>query len=181
MQGLALHQTVNWRVADCSCPAVGKSTGNAIVRRRAPSIGARDLTLDRVGLKERLAEGSVAKHRARDHGLASHLQKASHNSDVEADEALGRCAPSGLRSLTPVVMQTPLDALRIALLPLTGDGPIVQRWRADTLKEPDHCISDLCNLWRSGVASKRERLKHAWPASRKTVAMWVVVLLNSLS
>jgi hypothetical protein len=27
-------------------------------------------------------------------------------SDVEADEALGRCAPSGLRSLTPVVMPT---------------------------------------------------------------------------
>jgi hypothetical protein len=31
---------------------------------------------------------------------------AQPNSDVEADEALGRCAPSGLRSLTPVVRQT---------------------------------------------------------------------------
>jgi hypothetical protein len=30
---------------------------------------------------------------------------AQPNSDVEADEALGRCAPSGLRSLTPVVGQ----------------------------------------------------------------------------
>lgn len=30
---------------------------------------------------------------------------ASFNSDVEADEALGRCAPSGPRSLTPVVGQ----------------------------------------------------------------------------
>ena len=28
------------------------------------------------------------------------------NSDVEADVALGRCAPSGPRSLTPVVVQT---------------------------------------------------------------------------
>jgi hypothetical protein len=29
-----------------------------------------------------------------------------HNSDVEADVALSRCAPSGPRSLTPVVMRT---------------------------------------------------------------------------
>jgi hypothetical protein len=34
------------------------------------------------------------------------LKTAPPNSDVEADEALGRCAPSGLRSLTPVVMLT---------------------------------------------------------------------------
>jgi len=33
-----------------------------------------------------------------------------HNSDVEADVAFGRCAPSGPRSLTPVVMQTPIAA-----------------------------------------------------------------------
>ena len=33
-------------------------------------------------------------------------RRKRHNSDVEADEALGRCAPSGLRSLTPVVMRT---------------------------------------------------------------------------
>ncbi len=33
-------------------------------------------------------------------------QARLHNSDVEADVALGRCAPSGPRSLTPVVMRT---------------------------------------------------------------------------
>jgi hypothetical protein len=31
-----------------------------------------------------------------------------YNSDVEADVALSRCAPSGPRSLTPVVMASPL-------------------------------------------------------------------------
>jgi hypothetical protein len=38
--------------------------------------------------------------------LMSRAGRSPHNSDVEADEALGRCAPSGLRSLTPVVMPT---------------------------------------------------------------------------
>jgi hypothetical protein len=38
--------------------------------------------------------------------LVEGLKTAPPNSDVEADEALGRCAPSGLRSLTPVVGQT---------------------------------------------------------------------------
>ena len=43
------------------------------------------------------------------------------NSDIEADEALDRCAPSGLRSSTPVVLQT------------TDDGGHRQcsRWRTE--------------------------------------------------
>ena len=38
--------------------------------------------------------------------LSYRVCAVSFNSDVEADEALGRCAPSGLRSLTPVVRRT---------------------------------------------------------------------------
>jgi hypothetical protein len=34
------------------------------------------------------------------------VKSEPHNSDIEADVALGRCAPSGPRSLIPVVGQT---------------------------------------------------------------------------
>ena len=42
------------------------------------------------------------------------------NSDVEADVALSRCAPSGPRSLTPVVMWTANVGRRLSFTMLVG-------------------------------------------------------------
>jgi hypothetical protein len=46
---------------------------------------------------------------------------AQPNSDIEADEALGRFAPSGLRSLMPVVILTHLTSARPGLLAAVRD------------------------------------------------------------
>jgi hypothetical protein len=58
-----------------------------------------------------------------------------HNSAIEADEALGRCAPSGLRSLTPVVMLTtnrrPIAPAPMAILrscPQYQDSELERGW-----------------------------------------------------
>jgi hypothetical protein len=53
------------------------------------------------------------------------------NSDVEADVALSRCAPSGPRSLTPVVRQTAKTANHVAY----GDV-FLAFWRASTAQAP---------------------------------------------
>jgi hypothetical protein len=50
------------------------------------------------------------------------------NSDVEADVALGRCAPSGPRSLTPVVRRTQTVPWRTSNA-LRADGGDLQAWR----------------------------------------------------
>jgi hypothetical protein len=46
-------------------------------------------------------------------GSAPGVKSEPHNSDIEADVALGRCAPSGPRSLIPVVGQT--NHVRVAV------------------------------------------------------------------
>jgi hypothetical protein len=61
-------------------------------------------------------------------------------SDVEADGAIGRCAPSGPRSLTPVVRPTAGDLVadRLMTWPALPPGPVrdgdlvaLFRWNRD--------------------------------------------------